>query len=157
MGYQKILVAIDRSPQSEIVFESALEIAKEYGAVLMVFHCLPVESPGITPYTNLYGEELIDFSQVIHEQLEKETKEVQQWLNEYYQKSIDQGVLTEWDWKVGDAGRWICEVAQTWGADLVVIGRRGRRGLAEMFLGSVSNYVIHHARCSVLVVQGVSG
>jgi nucleotide-binding universal stress UspA family protein len=109
----------------------------------------------MTPYTNLYGEELINFSQVIREQLEKETKEVQQWLSEYCQQATDQGVSTEWDWKVGDAGRWISESAHSWGADLIVIGRRGRRGLAEMFLGSVSNYVIHHARCSILVVQGV--
>jgi nucleotide-binding universal stress UspA family protein len=47
-------------------------------------------------------------------------------------------------------------VARTWNADLIVIGRRGLRGLAEMFLGSVSNHVIHHAHCSVLVVQGIA-
>ncbi len=39
------------------------------------------------------------------------------------------------------------------GADLIVLGRRGRTGLAEALLGSVSNYVLHHAPCSVLVVQ----
>jgi nucleotide-binding universal stress UspA family protein len=155
MGYQKILVAIDRSSQSDAVFEAALEIAMEQGATLMLLYCLPVESPAIVPYANLYGEELIDFSQAIHEQLERQTKEAQQWLSEYCQKATEREVATEWDWKVGDAGRWICEMAETWEADLIVIGRRGLRGLAEFFLGSVSNYVIHHSRCSVLVVQGV--
>ncbi|MGC1393382.1 MAG: universal stress protein [Coleofasciculaceae cyanobacterium] len=39
---------------------------------------------------------------------------------------------------------------------MVVVGRRGRTGLAEAFLGSVSNYVVHHAPCSVLVIQEVA-
>ena len=38
----------------------------------------------------------------------------------------------------------------------MVIGRRGHKNISEMFLGSVSNYVMHHAPCSVLVVQGAN-
>lgn len=156
MGYQKILVALDRSPHGEAVFERALAIAKQDGASLMLFHCLPLESPTLTPYTAFYSEELADFSRLIHEELEKEAKEVRQWLSEYAQKASDEGVPCEWDWKIGEPGRWIRELAHTWGADLVVLGRRGLRGLAEMFLGSVSNYVVHHVPCSVLVVQSPS-
>jgi len=37
---------------------------------------------------------------------------------------------------------------------VIMIGRHGRTGLAEFFLGSVSNYVMHHAPCSVLTIQG---
>jgi nucleotide-binding universal stress UspA family protein len=33
------------------------------------------------------------------------------------------------------------------------MGRRGRTGLSELFLGSVSNYVTHHAPCSVLTLK----
>jgi nucleotide-binding universal stress UspA family protein len=154
MGYNRILVALDRSLHSQTVFEQALEIAKQDSASLMLFHCLPLESQGISPYGNLFGEDLLNFSQVLREHLEKETEEVHQWLAGYCQRSTEQGVSTEWDWKIGNAGSWICEFAHTWNADLVVLGRRGRRGLAEMFLGSVSNYVVHHVACSVLVVQG---
>ncbi|MGL4622525.1 MAG: universal stress protein, partial [Chroococcidiopsis sp.] len=49
--------------------------------------------------------------------------------------------------------RLICDFALAWKADLIVTGRRGRRGLSEFFMGSVSNYVLHHASCSVLTVQ----
>jgi nucleotide-binding universal stress UspA family protein len=157
MKYQKILVALDRSPMGEIVFERALAIAKQDGASLMLFHSIPVESQGIAPYANLYGEELLEFSKYMREQLDKEKEGVQQWLADYCQQATDAGVTTEYDYKVGEAGRWIRDMAQTWGADLIVIGRRGLSGLAEVFLGSVSNYVVHHSRCSVLVVQKVGG
>jgi nucleotide-binding universal stress UspA family protein len=155
MKYQKVLAAIDRSPMGKVVFERALAIAKQDGASLMLFHSIPVESQGMTPYSNLYGEELLEFSKYMREQLDKEKEEIQQWLADYCQQATDAGVATEYDYKVGDAGRWIRDMVQTWGADLIVIGRRGLSGLAEVFLGSVSNYVVHHARCSVLVVQKV--
>jgi nucleotide-binding universal stress UspA family protein len=47
----------------------------------------------------------------------------------------------------------ICQVAKDWGAELIMVGRRGNSGLSELILGSVSNYVVHHAHCSVLIVQ----
>lgn len=156
MGYQKILVALDRSPQSQEVFDTALAIARQENAALMLFYCLPIESHSMTPYTNLYGEDLVNFSQSIQEQLQKETEEARQWLENYGKIATDAGVATEWDYKVGEAGRWIRDLARSWNADLIVLGRRGLRGLAEMFLGSVSNYVVHHVSCSVLVVQGTS-
>ena len=63
------------------------------------------------------------------------------------------GIVTECNQYIGEAGRTICDTALSWGADVIIMGRRGRRGLSEFFLGSVSNYVLHHASCSVLVVQ----
>lgn len=63
------------------------------------------------------------------------------------------GINAEFKILFGDPSRVICEIAQAWNADLIIIGRRGRTGLSELFLGSVSNYVLHHAPCSVLTVQ----
>lgn len=53
----------------------------------------------------------------------------------------------------GAPGYQICTLANEWQIDLIVMGRKGHSGLAELFIGSVSNYVLHHAHCSVLVVQ----
>jgi nucleotide-binding universal stress UspA family protein len=51
----------------------------------------------------------------------------------------------------GSPHRRIVEVANGVGASLIVIGSRGRSGLAA--LGSVSERVVHHADCSVLIVR----
>jgi nucleotide-binding universal stress UspA family protein len=154
--YRKILVALDRSPQSEIVFEQALELAKKEEAALMLFHCLPFETQGVGSYGDVFGRELINFSVEMQKVLNQESEQARQFLRDYCQKATQQGVSTEWDLKIGDTGSRIRELAKAWDADLVVVGRRGYRGLAEIVLGSVSSYVIHQAPCSVLVVQGMN-
>jgi nucleotide-binding universal stress UspA family protein len=154
--YRKILVAIDRSSQSGIVFEQAIEIAKQEQAALMLFHCLPFESQSVGYYGDILGRELINFSYEMQKHFNREKEEARKWLADYAHKATEQGVATEWDLKIGDAGSRIRDLAKAWDADLIVVGRRGRQGLAEIVLGSVSSYVVHHAPCSVLVVQGIT-
>lgn len=54
---------------------------------------------------------------------------------------------------VGDAGRGICQLATELGATAIVIGSRGRGGLVRAVLGSVSDHVVRHAPCPVLVTH----
>ncbi|MGH7353641.1 MAG: universal stress protein, partial [Candidatus Rokuibacteriota bacterium] len=44
-----------------------------------------------------------------------------------------------------------------WPADLIVVGARGLGALARLVLGSVSEHVVHHAPCAVLVVRERGG
>jgi nucleotide-binding universal stress UspA family protein len=47
----------------------------------------------------------------------------------------------------------IVEYAENWGADLVVVGSHGRSALARFLIGSIAQYVVRHAHCSVEVVR----
>ena len=150
MAYKKILTPLDFSPRSETVFNQALEIAQQNRASLMLLHCISSES--YLPYGSFVGESWANLSTLLRENLEKEKETVIAKLSDYAQKAQSQGVEAEWDWKVGDAGKWIQKMSENWQADLIVLGRRGLTGLSEIFIGSVSNYVVHHVTCSVLIV-----
>jgi len=53
----------------------------------------------------------------------------------------------------GHPGSEIGRVAAEEGCDLIVMGSRGLSDVKAFFLGSVSEYVVHHAHCSVLIVR----
>ncbi|MDJ0903946.1 MAG: universal stress protein [Xenococcus sp. MO_188.B8] len=149
MEYQKILVALDSSPMSEVVFERGLATAKQNGASLMLCYCINSDSPFWVQPASYHSETAEDFKERYQESVEK----ANQWLAGYVNKAKEQGIATEWNCQVDKPEHMILEMAKNWEADLIVLGRRGRRGLAEIFLGSVSNYIVHYAPCSLLIVQ----
>src|SRR5512147_548599 len=53
----------------------------------------------------------------------------------------------------GSPGQAIVEMAESWGADLIVMGSRGLGAWNRLVLGSVSSAVVHHANCSVEIVR----
>ncbi len=57
---------------------------------------------------------------------------------------------------IGDAKTMILDEAANWPADLIVVGSHGRKGLGRFLLGSVSEAVARHSRCSVEIVRTVS-
>lgn len=163
MTFQRILVALDDSTLSHIVFQNALDLARTNQATLMLFQCLTAEIVGepmvpIPLEVGLYPELAERAYQAQNARVEQYTQQVIQKFNQYCQIAGDRAIAAEFDYKMGDPGHWICKTAENWQADLVIVGRRGRSGLAEVLLGSVSNYVVHHAPCAVLVIQtGHSG
>ena len=154
MSYHKILVALDRSFQYESVLKQAIAIAKPYQAELILFHALIFDGRNIDAYSGIYGQNVLSLSSSVQEHIEAQTQEVESWLESCAQKVQAEGLPVEYSWRIGDPSSWIREMAKSCDVDLVILGRRGRRGLAEVFLGSVSNHVVHYAPCSVLVVQG---
>jgi nucleotide-binding universal stress UspA family protein len=158
--FHKILVALDNSQMSECIFEQALFLTQTNNAEIMLLHVLsPLEDPYINPiflqpetiYPSLHTDTINQYMQA-WDQLKQERLD---WMRSLAQTASNTGVKTEFTQSIGDAGRIICELAVTWEADLIIVGRRGRSGISELFLGSVSNYVLHHAHCSVLTLQGL--
>ena len=155
--FNKILVAIDTSLVGKYVFDAAITLAKATGANLMLLHVLSSEEPG-SPSTPIIfsglgyaaSDKIIESYREEWEAFAKQSLELLQSLQ---QKATLAGVNAEFTQRSGSPGRIICEFAHTWEADTVIIGRRGHSGMSELILGSVSNYVLHHALCSVLAVQ----
>jgi nucleotide-binding universal stress UspA family protein len=156
---QKILVALDRSETHQHVLDEALALAKSTHASLMLFHVLNSSGqgypysmyPSADAYPALYEETI----QLYTEQLRRSEQEGIDFLRSLTQQAAALNIPAEYSQSSGDPGKKICETAESWKADAILMGRRGRSGLREMLLGSVSSYVLHHAPCSVMMIQGV--
>ncbi|MBI4782037.1 MAG: universal stress protein [Oscillatoriophycideae cyanobacterium NC_groundwater_1537_Pr4_S-0.65um_50_18] len=157
MGFQRILAAIDYSPLSQVVFEQALELAKANQAKLMLFHSLSADAVTLAPaFPGEFGvspQFISQAYQVEFVRLDEQIQQIQSVLHRFYNLAKREGVEAEYQYKIAEPGQGLCEAAQQWEADLVIVGRRGRKGLTEALLGSVSNYVLHHAPCAVLAIQ----
>ena len=75
------------------------------------------------------------------------------YLQSLVNEAEDAGITTDLVQEIGQPAQQICESASEWQADLIVIGSHGRKGLNELIVGSVSNYVSHHVPCAVLLVH----
>lgn len=63
------------------------------------------------------------------------------------------GIDAEQKVVVGEPGPTICDFAQELDADVLVIGSHGHGWLRRVFLGSVSQHVLHHSPCPVLIIR----
>lgn len=157
MGFKRILTAIDQSPLASAVFEEALQLAKDNQATLLLLHCIPddvmAQPIGLSEQFGISPHLFEQAYQAHNVHLEHQVDQAIALLRGYCEMALHHGVTVESEYRIGDPGSQICRMTQHWPADLIVMGRRGRTGLAEAILGSVSNYVLHHASCAVLVVQ----
>jgi nucleotide-binding universal stress UspA family protein len=177
--FNKILVAIDHSPVNKQVFDQGLALARADQANLILLHVLSNEEadiPLLSPYfvqhqdrclhdeppimqlgNEVYGNEVYgqERSNVKQQgiKLLRSFAEKAMYANNYTNSAIATGIATEFSQITGHPSSTICEFAKSCQADLIVMGRRGYSGLKDIFLGNVSNYVVHHAPCSVLLVQ----
>jgi nucleotide-binding universal stress UspA family protein len=156
--FQKILVAVDLSEMGERVFRVALSLAKAVQADLMVLHVLSLEEEGTPTVANFAGLGYYPLADrqvwdAYQHQWEAFKDRGLQILTAYVNEGKKEGVRVEFTQNPGSPGPTICAVARSWGANLILVGRRGRSGVTELLLGSVSNYVLHHATCSVMVIH----
>lgn len=138
MTSKKILAAIDKAPFASVVFEQALQSAQKERASLIVFHC--ISSLGLSDLALLRDTGA-------------QAEQAQEWMQPFCEQAKGRDIAVECVSKLGLPGPSICNVAERWGANLIVLGRKDQPALAKMLLGSVSNHVVRHAPCPVLVVQ----
>jgi nucleotide-binding universal stress UspA family protein len=156
---QKILVAIGDSPDSEQIFSAGLTLAQQLDAELLLLHVLdPMVPHGLSTVASpLVGGVLpmindVEIDRYIKAWQEYERQGIER-LQIYVARAKDGHVKAELLQNYGDSGPLICEVAKNWLAEVILMGRNQKSMLSEAFLGSTSNYVLHHAACSVMVIQ----
>ena len=153
--YKKILAALDESKLSQKAFQQSLSIAQAFDAELQL---LNVVSPLEAKYQNTVSLIGSGYSSSgTNETAEAEWQALVTNRLDYLQSLVneaeDVGITTDLIQKIGQPAQQICESAKEWSADLIVIGSHGRKGLNELIVGSVSNYVSHHVPCAVLLVH----
>ena len=157
--FTRILVALDHGDTCGDIFQKSLELAQATKAELLFLSVLTPDGGGNLPLPDNSG--LTSFNLGVQESLWdvylKSYREYEEAatarLRNFVDRATAAGVRSEFKQLNSDVGRAICDQAKSWSADLVMVGSHGRKGLGEMLLGSVSNYVMHHAPCSVLVVH----
>lgn len=135
---ETILLATDGSAASEPASEQAIDLAIQVQARLLVVSVVP----------SAHGAESApEHSGDSRDSMAARTQSI-------VQKAKAAGANATFLVWEGEAGDGIVAAAHSEGADLIVVGSHGRSGVSRFFIGSVSDYVVRHARCPVMVVRG---
>ena len=142
--YQKLLVAVDLSNESELVLQKAQRIAALDAEIHLVYVQEPMDNVyvGIVPQSAAYSG-LGD----LEAQLGEELKQKLTVLGESFNLSPTQLHILN-----GSPAHEIHRFAKENDVDLIVIGTHGQKGL-QLLLGSTANAVLHGAGCDVLSVR----
>jgi len=134
--FEKILVPVDGSKNSLKALETAVHLAREHEASLMVIHVIHTlsEKAGVR---QKFGEEEVPPSFILQAKKLAMKNKI----------PFSSRVLT------GDPGHAIVEYANTHDIDLIAIGARGRSAFKAIFLGSVSSYVLHKSKIPVILIR----
>lgn len=146
--YQRIMVAVDGSDTSDLALQEAIALAKSCGAQLRMVHAVDEVT------LNWEGEYANPAE--IWEAMAKSGRAI---LDKAVARATGAGLtadaklieITTLGQRIPQA---IAQEAESWPADLIVIGTHGRRGLSHLFLGSVAEGVMRVATKPVLLIRG---
>ncbi len=144
--FHRVLVATDFSGCADSALELGARLAHDHGAELLVLHVVEVRGLGLDVR--------------IHPKTHPEGITVDAYTRELAERQLAQRlehlpVMVRRRAEVvhGAAGPTILEFAQREHADLIVMGTRGRSGLAHLFAGSVAERVVRHSVVPVVTVR----
>jgi nucleotide-binding universal stress UspA family protein len=148
-----VLLAIDGSTEASLATEAAVEIAIKTRSEL---HLVYVRSDPLltTLYEGEYPRGVQDLDHEFDEELESAGRAAQEVLDAAVRK-VDSlgGAVAQAHLIEGRAPQEIVSLAEDSGIGLIVLGSRGRGGVSRTLMGSVSDSVVRHAHCPVLVVR----
>ncbi len=139
---QNVLVALDGSEQSEKAFQEALVICRRNKAKLFILSVINNSELSTSAYA---------FAKVFDQEKTKVETEMLKKIYDANKEGVeDVAVIVE----VGDPKRFIIHAAtEVYPIDLIVMGATGKGALTRAVVGSTTDYVINHSKCTVLVVK----
>jgi nucleotide-binding universal stress UspA family protein len=146
-GIKRIVVGLDGSEAAEAALKWTVDLACAVGADVVAVHAIEPAPAVEYPFGyNVYTPLNLDDAWRTEIKREFEGK----WCRELEESGLAyQAILAD-----GRAADVVTEVANRSGADLVVVGRRGRGSVAELLLGSVSHELSHRCRRPVVLISG---
>lgn len=145
----RILLATDGS-------EYALEAAAQCGEIVLgnkdaVVKIITVANYGIDFDSDAFVSEA-EFIELVELETQKKAEKILAEAERIIRYK-NENIQIETDIFIGSPKKFIVEEAKHWRADLIVVGSHGYGFLTRTLIGSVSDAVIHHAPCSVMVVR----
>jgi nucleotide-binding universal stress UspA family protein len=148
---RKIVVPVDGSVHANVAVDWACDLAIKYQAPLLLLHVITVRGSGTLPeefreYAKMEGVEITDWD-IIESEGRGIVNAAEKRAQSRGAKEIETAIA------FGNPAEVILERSKKFGADLIVMGRRGLGPLPALFLGSVSSKVVHLADCACLTVR----
>ncbi len=146
----RIILATDGTKQSEAAIEITRTLNLFEGDEIRVVSVVDMALPLSVDIYAGYQPSTDEIENAVKENAEKVLETTGHKLREIF---AGKNILIETELLTGSPESRIVEIAETTGADLIIVGSHGYNRWERLLLGSVSDSVIHHAPCSVLVVR----
>lgn len=144
MSFHKILMATDFSDSSNKALETAIDLAKAFGASLTIIHVCELPA-----YSSPNGMMFMPAPELIAD-IHRDTSHQLATVKERVEKS---GLAVKTVSLDGEPRREIPSYADEHGFDLLIVGSHGRRGFKRFVLGSVAEHVVRASQLPVLTVH----
>ncbi|MCL4420828.1 MAG: universal stress protein [Candidatus Thermoplasmatota archaeon] len=142
---KKIIVAFDGSVPSQRAFKTAMSIANKYGSEITVVHSVAFPIGGYGT-----GEAYFDWDEYYSLAKKNVLKILNPLIKEAKAEETVKSIFTSGTTSVAES---LLEESNKLKPDLIVMGSRGLGGFKSLLLGSVSNAVVAHSNCPVLIVK----
>ena len=142
---RKILVPLDFSECSMVGLESAVQFAKDWGAQLVMFNCVPLQT--FATYGDYGGRD----STALAECAQRAARDL---MSDVVSNLQSRGIFVQGVVELGAPAQNICDYARANDVDLIVTSTHGSSGLVHLLLGSTAEHIVRYAHCPVLVMPG---
>lgn len=146
----KVLLAVDGTEQSDAPVEALKFLKLESGSEIKIISVVDRVVPVVT---DIYDGPLMDeatLEKTARDQAARTLAEIGERVEGFF---TTENVIVGTEVLSGSPDSCIVEAAEQMSSDLIVVGSHGYKAWERLLIGSVSDSVVHHAPCSVIVIR----